>query len=410
MKQRIFHGDLVVWAVFFFLCIISLVEVFSAGSFLTIKEGNFLRPIFSHSLYLALAGLMAWVFHNIPCRWFKLIPILGYPLSVLLLIWALAFGQNLNSGARWVSIMGLSFQPSEVAKGALITTVAMILANRQHDLATRSTAIRSIAMVTLVICGLIFTQNFSTAAILFFVVCIMMFLGRVPKKTLFILIGSLGMVFLIAFGTLKAMPADPHHSLYDHKLMQRVPTWRARFDETVVITPDPRDFEVTDRNRQVVHARIAMARAHGTGLAPGRSVQRDYLSAAYSDFIFAIIGEELGLLGCTFVVFLYLILLYRVGRIASRCQSNFPAFLVLGLGVMLVTQALVNMLVAVGLGPVTGQPLPLISKGGTSTVITGVYIGMILSVSRYARRKDLTPLRSLADESSKEVEAAFTKA
>ncbi|MDO5074473.1 MAG: FtsW/RodA/SpoVE family cell cycle protein [Bacteroidales bacterium] len=409
MKLRFLHGDLVVWAVFFFLCVISFVEVFSAGSYLYLEAGRSLRPFFQHGFFLSMAALMAWVVHNIPSRWFKLIPLFGLPLSIILLLWALFFGQNLNSGARWVSIMGLSFQPSEVAKGALIATVALILATKQRDLATRRSSFKPILIVTFLICGLIVTQNFSTAALLFLVVCIMMFLGRVPNKWLLVLFGSLSVLGLLGFITLKSLPKDPYHPIYDNTFMQRVPTWRARFDETVVITPDPKDFVVNDRNRQVVHARIALARANVTGLAPGRSVQRDYLSAAYSDFIFAIIAEEMGIIGCAFVLFLYLVLLYRVGRIASRCKHNFPAFLVLGLGVMLVLQALVNMLVAVGAGPVTGQPLPLISKGGTSTIITGFYIGMILSVSRASRRDDLTPLRSLAAEQNKEVEAAFAK-
>lgn len=410
MKFRIFHGDLTVWAVFFFLIVISLIEVFSAGSYLAMKEGSFWSPLIRHSLYLVLAAIAAYVIHNIPCRFFKLIPIIFLPISILLLVYVLFVGENLNSGARWISVFGMSFQPSEIAKGVLVTTVALILGLKQTETGADKSAIKIILIFTILICGLIVTQNFSTAILLFAIVWMMMFVGRVPLKQMGILTGTLFGLGLLGVITLKLLPADPKHSFYDSRLMQRVPTWRARiFNETMVITPDPKDFVITDRNRQVANARIAMARAGGTGVAPGRSVQRDRLSHAYSDFIFAIIAEELGLFGCIFVVSLYVVLLFRTGRIASRCSDNFPAFLVMGLGIMLVTQALLNMFVAVGLGPVTGQTLPLISKGGTSTVITGIYFGMILSVSRSARRQDKSPLRSLAAEPDQQTAIAFSQ-
>lgn len=151
-------------------------------------------------------------------------------------------------------------------------------------------------------------------------------------------------------------------------------------------TLTPTEFDI-DRDGQIAHANIAIATSNVIGKMPGNSVERDFLSQAFSDFIYAIIIEEMGLLGGGFVLFLYIVLLIRAGRIASRCERNFPAFLVMGLALQLVVQALVNMMVAVGLFPVTGQPLPLISRGGTSTIINCVYIGMILSVSRYAKKK-----------------------
>ena len=175
------------------------------------------------------------------------------------------------------------------------------------------------------------------------------------------------------------------------------------------MTPDPKDFEVTDGNRQVVNARIAVARSHGTGVLPGRSIQRDYLSAAYSDFIFAIVAEELGLAGCLLVIVLYLWLLYRCGRIATQSSRIFPAAVAMGFGMMIVGQAMINMAVAVGLGPVTGQPLPLISKGGTSTIITGAYIGIILSASRAIRRKDLQDTQVITEAPNAITAEEFTK-
>ena len=173
------------------------------------------------------------------------------------------------------------------------------------------------------------------------------------------------------------------------KLLHRADTWKSRikkFSNKEVITPDQYDL---DKDAQVAHANIAIVSSNIIGKGPGQSVERDFLSQAFSDFIFAIIIEELGIIGATGVVFLYIVLLYRTARIASRCENNFPAFLAMGLALLLVIQASFNMLVAVGIAPVTGQPLPLISKGGTSTIINCAYIGVILSVSRSAKKREL---------------------
>lgn len=393
MKARFLYGDFAIWVIFILLASLSLIEVYSAGSFLAIKEGSYVSPFFRQFSYLLLSGVGAYIFHNIPWKYYKLIPPVGVPAMFLLLGLVLLSGQNLNNGARWLSFMGVSFQPSELAKLVLIITVSLILATSQTERGASKRAYWWVVVLSGAVMLLIVTQNLSTALLIGLVILLMLIIARVPWKplllTLAVVVG-LGGAFV---GFLKVLPEDPHHEFYDGTYTQRLPTWRARlFNETMVVTPDPHDFEVTDKNRQVVHARIAMARAKGVGLAPGRSIQRDYLSAAYSDFIFAIIGEEMGILGVIGVVFCYLVLLVRAGIIASRCQHNFPAFLVLGLALMLVTQAMVNMFVAVGIGPVTGQTLPLVSKGGSSTVITGVYFGMMLSVSRYARRKgEATP-------------------
>ncbi len=161
-------------------------------------------------------------------------------------------------------------------------------------------------------------------------------------------------------------------------------------------------MDISGRGAQSAFSKIAIASANIIGVGPGNSEERDFLSQAFSDFIYAIIIEELGLTGAIFVAFLYIILLFRTGRIAGRCENNFPAFLAMGLALMLVTQALFNMCVAVGLAPVTGQPLPLISKGGTSTVINCVYIGVILSISRSAKKKTTQPQPSVAVEAAPE--------
>ena len=172
--------------------------------------------------------------------------------------------------------------------------------------------------------------------------------------------------------------------------LHRLETWKHRVETHISGDENSRDDDPAtydiDKGAQVAHANIAIASSNGIGRMPGNSVQRDFLSQAFSDFIFAVIIEEMGLWGAAIVVFLYIILLFRAGRIASRCERNFPAFLIMGLTLLLVSQAILNMMVAVGLFPVTGQPLPLISRGGTSTLINCAYIGMILSVSRYAKQ------------------------
>ena len=169
-------------------------------------------------------------------------------------------------------------------------------------------------------------------------------------------------------------------------MLHRFDTWKSRIDKFLDSKEVPPEDVDLDKDGQVAHANIAIATSNVIGKGPGNSVERDFLSQAFSDFIYAIIIEETGIVGATFVAMLYIILLFRTSRIASRCENNFPAFLAMGLALLLVTQALFNMCVAVGLAPVTGQPLPLVSKGGTSSVINCVYIGAILSVSRSAKR------------------------
>lgn len=170
------------------------------------------------------------------------------------------------------------------------------------------------------------------------------------------------------------------------KIFHRLDTWKSRIIEFGKPMPAPEDYDL-NKNAQVAHANIAIVTSGIVGKGPGKSTERDFLAQAFSDFIFAIIIEELGLLGASAIVLLYIILLYRCARIANRCEKKFPSFLVLGLGLLLTSQALFNMMVAVGIVPVTGQPLPLVSKGGTSTIINCAYIGAILSISRYAKRR-----------------------
>lgn len=408
---RIFKGDKVIWMVFFFLCMISIVEVFSASSGLTYKSQNYIGPIAYHAFTIAAGVVVAIITLNIPCRYFKLMtPFLLLITAILLLIVMLGGGKSTNDASRWISIMGFTIQPSEIAKGTIVLAVAQILAAMQRENGADRQAFKWILWITIPTCAMIGVENLSTAALLFGVVILMMFIGLVPLRQLGKLVGIL--VFMVVFAVAMVMIVghdtsgedtkqltkteqldQPREKSKIEKLLHRADTWKARILKFGKDDVAPQDYDL-DKDAQVAHANIAIVSSGVVGKGPGKSVERDFLAQAFSDFIFAIVIEELGLLGAAFVVFLYIILLYRCARIASQCENNFPAFLAMGLGLLLVVQAAFNMMVAVGLAPVTGQPLPLISKGGTSTIINCAYIGTILSVSRSAkmkREKELTP-------------------
>lgn len=390
LLKSIFKGDKVIWIIFLMLCLISIVEVFSASSTLIYKSGDHWGPITRHCIFLLFGAGAVVLFHNIPYKWFQVLPMLLLPISALFLALLLLFDnlniaglfviEKTNDAGRWIKLLGLTFQPSEFAKMAIIIVTARILARGQNEEGASPDAFRQILIIAGIFCLLIFPENFSTAALLFFVVCLMMFIGRVAMKKLLILAGilvGLGVAGIIFLEATKGVDVD---------FLHRFDTWRARIENFVNKEEvSPAEFDI-DKDAQVGHARIAVATSHVLGKGPGNSVQRDFLSQAYSDFIFAIVIEELGLVGGAFVVFLYIWLLVRAGKIAKKCDRTFPAFLVLGIAMLLVIQAMFNMMVAVGLAPVTGQPLPLVSRGGTSTIINCVYIGMLLSVSRYTAK------------------------
>ena len=321
--------------------------------------------------------------HNMPYKWFQVFHTILYPLSVglLVLITIVEFVTNdrVNGAAHWTSYVGIQFQPSELAKMAVIIVVAFLLSKKQDgEDGENPKTFKHILILSGIICFLIGIENFSTAALLFCVVYAMMFIGRIAWKKLLGLAGGLFIVGAIGVAVIVSVPEDTNIPF-----LHRASTWKSRingFMNDEYIPPAKYDI---DKNGQIAHARIAIATSNVLGKGPGNSVQRDFLSQAFSDFIFAIIIEELGLLGAAGVVILYIWLLIRAGKIAQKCERAFPAFLVMGIALMLVSQALINMAVAVGLGPVTGQPLPLVSKGGTATFINCAFIGMILSVSRY---------------------------
>ena len=403
---NIFKGDKVIWIVFFMLCMISLVEVFSASSNLTYKSNNFIMPIMKHAIMLAVGGFIAVVITNIPCRYFKLATPFLILISVATLLWVLFAGESINGANRVIEIAGQTFQPSEIAKGTIILSEAQILSAMQTERGADRKAFKHILVIALPMIFLIGLENLSTALLLFASMFLLMFIGRVPWIQLgklagicvgFALMGIL-LIEIVGDDTkvedskltkVEKVEKPKKERGAIEKMFHRADTWKARINKFTDNTEvDPQDYDL-DKDAQVAHANIAIVSSNVIGKGPGNSVERDFLAQAFSDFIYAIIIEEMGLFGATLVVFLYIVLLFRTARIANRCDNNFPAFLCMGLALMLVIQASANMLVAVGIVPVTGQPLPLISKGGTSTIINCAYIGAILSVSRTAKKKQV---------------------
>lgn len=404
---NIFKGDKVIWMIFFFLCMISIIEVYSASSSLTYKTGNYMAPVIRHIGLLGLGLLTMICMLKVKCKFFKTVTPFMLALSFVLLLWVLVAGQSTNGASRWISLAGINFQPSEIAKGAVVLAVAQILSAMQTEHGAEKRAFKYILIVSSVFVALIGLENLSTAMLLCFTILSMMIIGRVPMRQIGKLVGTALIAICVLFASImivgkdKGDMAKPENSLTEKvaqdekeetgvvdKLFHRADTWKARIDKwTSSKTIAPEDVDL-DKDAQVAHANIAIASSNIAGNGPGNSVERDFLSQAYSDFIYAIIIEEMGIEGAIFVALLYIFLLFRAGRIANRCENNFPAFLCMGLAILLVIQALFNMLVAVGLAPVTGQPLPLISRGGTSTVINCLYLGIILSISRTAKKKE----------------------
>lgn len=401
LLRNLFKGDKVIWIIFLLLCLVSIIEVFSASSTLTYKSGDHWRPITMHIILMLVGAVVVVIVHNIPCRWFKTF-ILLLPVSWILLISVLAIGALTNGARRWIDLGFIQFQPSELAKMGTIITVAYILSRMQEENGANSKAFRYILYVTGFTCLLIFTENLSTAVLLAFSVLLMMYVGRIPFRQLGALVGIGAAALLLALATIKFVPAEAWDDIGLHRMV----TWQSRLDnhfDTSVIPPEKFDI---DADAQIAHANIAIASSGILGKGPGNSVQRDFLSQAFSDFIYAIIIEELGLVGGGIVAFLYIWLLMRIGRIARSCDKSYYAFLVMGIGFLLVTQAMFNMLVAVGIMPVTGQPLPLISKGGTSTLVNCAYIGIVLSISRHINELKKRETQAAAEEQQAQVHEA----
>ena len=363
-----FKGDRVIWVLMVFLTIYSGLAVSSSVAALAFHNGgNVTTHIVRHIMYLAFGWVALYFVHKIPFRYFNAGANLLLVVAGVLLVFTLLFGVHVNDATRSLKIPVFgTFQTSDFAKIALIIFVARFLSRNQNEIQDFKKGFLPVLLFIGLICGLIAPENLSTAAILFLTTMVMLFIGRTKMIYLLGLAGAglllLGFIVMIGKTTTTS---------------GRGQTWENRITQHFSKDSNPEEKFQTDK------AKIAIANGGMFGKFAGHSTQRRSLPQAYSDFIFAIVIEEYGFLfGALPLMFIYLILLYRAGVIVRKCTRSFPAFLVVGLTVGLVIQAMVNMGVSSGLLPVTGQPLPWVSRGGTSIIFTAVAIGMILGVSR----------------------------
>lgn len=364
--RKYLKGDPAIWMVIFILSIISILVVYSSTGTLAYRfqEGNTAYYILKHGIILCLGWAIIYIMHLVPYKYYAALAQIFLILSVPLLLFTLFLGTRLNEASRWLTlpVIGLTIQTSDLAKLALIMFVARNLAIKQDSIGDfRNTFLPTIIPV-LVICALIAPANLSTAVMLFATCLILMFIGRMPVSYI-LLLGVTAVAILTLFVAI---------SLWTHS-EGRVKTWIHRIESF-------RDSDDED-SYQVEQAKIAIVAGGVIGKGPGNSTQRNYLPHPYSDFIYAIIVEEYGIVGGIVVVLLYLVLFFRAGILVRRSNRTFPAFLSVGFALLLVFQAFINMGVAVNLLPVTGQPLPLVSMGGSSLLFTCVSLGIILSVS-----------------------------
>ena len=388
--RQLLNGDRTIWTMVFILCAISLIEVFSASSRLTFGKSSFLAPIISHTMHLGIGLVGMWLVHLLHYKWYRLFPVLLVPLSILLLGYLSIRSMGSSGAERWINLGFFQLQPSELGKIGVIMTVAYWLSKlKPEDELSQANTFWKILALTGLVDALIVGENLSTAVLLAGVIFVMMILGGIAWRRMLALTGVVVGAGIVAVVILLFVPAQ---TIRDSKIIpSRATTWQARLQDFSQTKNKPNAYEyatlVAPEKPQETHANIAIATSNILGKGPGNSDERDYLQEASCDFIYAIIIEELGMAGGIIVMLVYIILLYRVGRIATKCKEKYPAYLAMGLGMLLGLQAFINMSVAVGLFPVTGQPLPLISKGGTSVLMTSGCIGMLLGISNTLDRE-----------------------
>ena len=359
-------GDKYIWAIAILLSLSSIVLVYSSSSHLAFafKQGNTISFLLKHIIHLGIGFGIMWMLSRVPFKYFYNSSIIFFGIAIFLICWAISGGQTISgaNASRWIRIAGFTFQPSELAKLSLFVLLARNLVHHKDKLHSFKQSFLPILGPVILICALILPSNFSTSAIIFMISFLIMFIGRFSLKwlgaMLIIGIGSITLFYIV-------VTKFPNIS-------NRVATWNARIECY---------FDQDCKNYQVNHAKMAIARGGMWGKGPGKSVQKYFLPQSSSDFIYAVIVEEYGRVGGLFIISLYLMFLVRVLRIASKSDDDFAILITIGLGFSIISQAFINMAVAVNLLPVTGQTLPLISAGGSSVWMTCAAIGLILSVS-----------------------------
>lgn len=365
-------GDRYVWGVAILLSLVSIVLVYSSSSHLAFayKQGDTISFLIKHIVHLGIGFSIMWMLSRVPFKYFYNSSILFFGIAVILICWAISGGETISgaNASRWIRIAGFTFQPSELAKLSLFVLLARNLVHYKDKLHSFKQSFIPILGPVILICALILPSNFSTSAIIFMISFLIMFIGRFSMKWLGVMliigVGSIALFYIVVTN----FP----------NISNRVATWNARIECY---------FDEDCKSYQVDHAKMAIARGGIWGQGPGKSVQKYFLPQSSSDFIYAVIVEEYGRIGGLFVIILYLLLLVRVIRIAGKSDDEFAVLMAIGLGFSIISQAFINMAVAVNLLPVTGQTLPLISAGGSSVWMTCASLGLILSVSNSSQPK-----------------------
>ncbi len=354
-----------IWILIVILTVYSVLAVSSSVVSLSYKEGNSVAThIFRHSLFLIVGWGIIYIVHLLPYKYYNIFAQLLVFIAVVLLVYTLKFGDDVNDSARRINLGPFNFQTSDFAKLALVIFVSRFLSRHQMDVNNFKKGFLPVILWIILICGLIQSENLSTALILFGVCIILLFIGRVKIKYIAALMG-VGLVMGAAYFMIFKYSEDSKRTI----------TWEKRIERFVKPVPG--------ENEQPDLAKAAISSGGLFGKFAGHSTQKHKLPQAFSDFIFAIIVEEYGFFfGALPLLMVYMALLFRAGLIVKRCDRTFPAFLTIGLTLGIVVQALVHMGVAVGLLPVTGQTLPWISRGGSSIMFTAVAFGIILGISR----------------------------
>ncbi|EAQ51015.1 MULTISPECIES: FtsW/RodA/SpoVE family cell cycle protein [Leeuwenhoekiella] len=386
-------GDRAIWAITAFLALFSFLPVFSASSNLAYLYGNgeTLPFLVRHFMHLVLGFAIIYGVHKVPAHYFKGLSIIGVPIVIILLLITMAQGTTIDgaNASRWIKVpfVGITFQTSTLASVVLMIYIARYLSKIKDQQITFKESILPLWVPVALILGLILPANFSTTAIIFAMVLTLVFMGGYPFKYLAIIVAT-GLLALTMF----ILAAKAFPGVFPN----RVDTWMSRIDSFA-------DDEDSEGDYQIEKAKIAIATGGLTGLGPGKSVQKNFLPQSSSDFIYAIIVEEFGLVGGLMLLLMYLLLLFRILVVAHKADTVFGKLAVMGVGLPIVFQALINMAVAVELFPVTGQTLPLVSSGGTSIWMTCLAIGIILSVSakreevRVKEEEEMNPLDVLSE-------------
>lgn len=381
--------DKYIWAIYIGLCFVSIIELYSASSF-EVKANNVFMPLIRHAIFLGIGAAVVYTVSRINYRWWIILTPFFVIVSVLLAAYVLMAGEVVNGARRSLTIFGFMIQPAEFLKLAAVLVISLCMSKFNREGSNKGIIYSGAAV--LLFSGLLFFQGLTNTVLLMGISISMMVIGGIPWKKLFILLCIYGLIG--ACGVAVKIHSEDKRSDTSASMEARgdgrLTTWVGRVERYLGTNDSVQKYDqpIDGSNAQEMYSYMAQAHGGVVGVMPGNSRETSRLPLAFSDFIYSIVVEEFGFVGGFFLLLVYLSLLARAGNIASRCKRSYPALLVIGMAVFIVLQALIHMAIVVGASPVSGQPLPLISKGGSSILITSLAFGIMLSVSRFAARNN----------------------